>query len=72
MTKEEDGIEIKVERDGTKLWYLHDVLHRDDGPAVERPEGDYRWYQFGKEHRENGPAVESSDGSSNQYYLNGE
>lgn len=34
MTKEEDGIEIKVERDGTRLWYLHGVLHWDDGPRV--------------------------------------
>ena len=40
MTEEEDGVEIKVERDGTKIWHLHGVIHRDDGPAVERPNGE--------------------------------
>jgi hypothetical protein len=45
-----NGVEIKTEPDGTKLWYRHDRLHRDDGPAVERPDGrkeywlnGYRW-----------------------------
>ena len=42
MPKEEDGVEIKVEHDVTRLRYLHGVIHRDDGQAVERPEGDYR------------------------------
>lgn len=41
MTQEENDVEIKIERDGTWLWYLHGVLHCDDGPAVERPEGEY-------------------------------
>lgn len=40
MTKEKDGVEIKVPPDGAKHWYFHGVLHRDDGPAVERPEGE--------------------------------
>lgn len=63
MTKEEDGVEIKVERDATKIWYLHGVIHRDDGPAVERPGGTKWWFQYGKEHREEGPAIERSDGT---------
>lgn len=58
-----DGVEIKVESDGTKQWLRYGVLHRDDGPAVERPDGETRWYQFGKEHREGGPAIERADGS---------
>ena len=70
MAKKEDGVEIKVERDGTRLWYLHGVLHRDNGPAVERPEGDYRWYQFGKEHREDGPAIERPNGTK-EWFRNG-
>ena len=70
MTKEENGVEIKVERDGTRLWYLHGVLHRGDGPAVEWPEGDRRWYQFGKEHREDGPAIERVNGTK-EWFRNG-
>lgn len=26
---------VKVLADGTKVWYLNDELHREDGPAVE-------------------------------------
>jgi hypothetical protein len=63
MTEAEDGIEIKVQADGTKLWLLYGVLHRDDGPAAESPDGDKRWYQYGKLHREDGPAIERPDGS---------
>ena len=70
MTKEEDGEEIKVQRDGAKHWYRHGVLHRDDGPAVERPGGEKWWFQFGKEHREDGPAIERADGSK-QWFRDG-
>jgi hypothetical protein len=24
---------------GTKIWYLNGLLHREDGPAIERPDG---------------------------------
>lgn len=70
MTEEQDGVEIKVERDGTKLWYLHGVLHRDDGPAVERPDGEKWWFQYGKEHRDDGPAIERADGTK-QWFRDG-
>ena len=70
MTKEEDGVEIKVQPDGAKHWYLHGVLHRDDGPAVERPHGEKWWFQFGKQHREDGPAIERADGSK-QWFREG-
>ena len=72
MTKEKDGVEIKIQPDGAKHWYFHGVLHRDDGPAVERPHGEKWWFQFGKQHREDGPAVEYDDGRTNEYWLNGE
>ncbi|HEV2175166.1 MAG TPA: hypothetical protein VGT24_04895 [Candidatus Acidoferrales bacterium] len=61
--EEDDGVEIKVRADGTKLWLLYGVLHRDDGPAAESPDGDRRWYQYGRLHREDGPAIERPDGS---------
>lgn len=70
MAKEEDGVEIKVKRDGTKIWYLHGVAHRDDGPAVEYPNGEKWWFQFGKQHREDGPAIERVDGTKS-WYRNG-
>ncbi len=63
MTEEEDGVEVKVQDDGTVLFFLYGVLHRDHGPAVIGPGGEKRWYQFGKEHREDGPAIERADGS---------
>ncbi len=31
-------------------------LHRDDGPAVIKPDGTQYWYQHGKLHRDGGPA----------------
>ena len=41
-----DGLTIYV--DGTKCWYLHDKLHRVDGPAAEYADGDKWWYLHGK------------------------
>jgi hypothetical protein len=40
--------EMKIEQDGTKMWYLNGELHREDGPAVEYPDGTKRWYLNGK------------------------
>ena len=61
--------EMKVDSDGTKDWYLHGELHREDGPAVERSDGSKFWYLNGKKHREDGPAVEWPDGQK-EWYLN--
>lgn len=70
MTKEEDGVEIKLGKDGATFWYLHGVVHRDDGPAVVYPNGEKWWFQFGKQHREDGPAIERADGSK-QWFRDG-
>ena len=35
--------------DGTKRWYTNDKLHREDGPAVEYPNGNKFWYLHGHE-----------------------
>ena len=40
--------EMKIEQDGTKMWYLNGELHREDGPAVESADGEKRWYLNGK------------------------
>ena len=51
------------------------VLHREDGPAVERHAnaviGGYKaWYINGEYHREDGPAIEWANGDTS-WYLNG-
>ena len=34
---------------GSKFWHLNDNLHREDGPAIERPDGHKSWYLNNKE-----------------------
>jgi len=68
--------EMLVDFDGTKRWYLNGKLHREDGPAVEWPNGSKYWYLNDKLHREDGPAVELPDGTkrwclNNQYHREG-
>jgi hypothetical protein len=55
---------------GDKYWYVHDKLHRFDGPAVERTNGNKLWYVNGKCHRLDGPAVEFADGTK-YWYVDG-
>lgn len=58
--------------DGRKIWRLPNGLcHREDGPAVEWPDGTKEWYQHGRYHRKNGPAVELADGSK-KWFLHGQ
>jgi len=59
---------VKVFPDA-KRWYLDELLHREDGPAIEYTNGDKYWWLNGKLHRENGPAVEWSNGNK-EWYLN--
>ena len=45
-----------------KEWRLNGVLHRVDGPAIERPfKNTKEWYQNGELHRVDGPAMEYID-----------
>ena len=46
------------------------VLHREDGPAVERSDGTKFWCINDKFHRADGPAIEYSNGDKN-WYING-
>lgn len=34
----------KYEEDGTNFWYLNNQYHREDGSAVEYPDGSKEWY----------------------------
>jgi hypothetical protein len=58
-----DGILFKTKSPrGQTIWYdAEGRFHRDDGPAVEGPDGTI-WLQHGKEHREGAPAIEDSTG----------
>jgi hypothetical protein len=68
--------ELKVSPDGTYKWYLNGKLarngklHRQDGSAVESPDGTREWWLNGHLHRQDGPAVELPDGTR-EWYLNG-
>jgi len=61
---------VKVDVYGNKRYYVNNVLHREDGPAVEYANGDKWWYKNGELHREDGPALEWVSGYK-AWYLNG-
>ena len=61
---------VKVNKDGSKYWYLNGKLHREDGPAIEHSSGDKYWYLNDELHREDGPAIEYASGTK-FWYLNG-
>lgn len=46
------------------------VVHRTDGPAIERPDGYRTWNQNGQLHRLDGPAMELPNGTR-YWYQNG-
>lgn len=60
----------QVNANGTKKWYCNSVLHREDGPAVEKSTGCKYWYSKGNFHRTDGPAIEGGDGYIG-WFLNG-
>jgi hypothetical protein len=39
---------LNIRKDGTKIWYVNDQLHREDGPAMEWSSGAKEWYLHGK------------------------
>jgi len=61
----------EIDEYGTIRWYKKntDILHREEGPAVEWNDGTKCWYQNGELHRKDGPAIECIDGYK-EYYLN--
>ena len=60
---------LQVDTSGTRYWYHHGKLHREDGPAIESAKGTRYWYHHGKLHREDGPAIEYACGDR-RWYLN--
>ncbi len=60
----------KTNINGDKFWALGDLLHREDGPAIEYASGAKFWYLNGRIHREDGPAIEYANGNK-FWYING-
>jgi hypothetical protein len=48
---------------------LNGQRHRENGPAIERVNGNREYYLDGKRHRKDGPAIEYENGNK-YYYLN--
>ena len=57
---------VRVYEDKTE-WFLNGLRHREDGPAVERTNGQKEWFLKGVHHRENGPAIEYANGDKSWY-----
>jgi hypothetical protein len=55
----------------TTYWYKEgtNILHRENGPAIEWTNGNKHWHVNGKLHREDGPAIESKNGDKS-WYIN--
>ena len=67
-----EEVELKIDEFGTKRYFIKgaNILHRENGPAVEGANGYKVWYQYDKRHRLDGPAIEWSDGYK-EYWING-
>jgi len=52
-----------------KSWYKEGKLHREDGHALQYPNGRKIWFKNGKKHCEIGPAVEDRNGNK-EYWIN--
>ena len=53
---------------GVKRWRLRGLIHREDGPAVEHPNGLKEWYLNGQRCRIDGPAIEWANGAFEWWY----
>jgi hypothetical protein len=56
--------------DGSISYWFKNRRHRDDGPAIEFPNGTQEYYLNGVRHRVDGPSVVSISGYK-EYHLNG-
>ena len=57
--------------DGAKRYFSVDthMFHREDGPAIEYPNGEKIWWNNGKLHRIDGPAID--DNGYKEWWING-
>jgi hypothetical protein len=61
---------VRVDADGSKIWSVDELPHREDGPAIEQVDGSNYWFVEGLYHREDGPALDEIDGTQH-WYLKG-
>lgn len=54
--EEKDGYVIGTDPDGDKFFTKNGLLHREGGPALERPNGLNKYVLFGHLHNPNGPS----------------
>ena len=40
--------ELKIDSNGSKIWYLNGKKHRENGPAIIYPDGIKFWYKYGE------------------------
>ena len=58
-----------IHSSGTKIWFIHGKIHREDGPALMTSLSEI-WYYQGMIHRLNGPAENSKEINELCYYIN--
>lgn len=63
-----DGLAIYT--DGSKIWFMKNLIHREDGPAVEYTDGQKEWWINNKRHRLDGPAIIFPSGRK-MWFFNG-
>ena len=55
------NVYTNISNTGSVFYYkdkARTILHREDGPAIERYDGDNEWWLNGQRHREDGPAID--------------
>jgi len=57
-----------IHSSGTKIWFIHGKIHREDGPALMTNRGEI-WFYQGMIHRLNGPAENSREINQLCYYI---
>jgi uncharacterized protein (UPF0305 family) len=65
----DDDLPAIEHADGTKVWFQHGEIHRDNGPAFQLSNGIKVWYKNGQRHRLDGPAHEGINKSL--WYIEG-
>lgn len=66
----QQGKYIKSKGYSATEWFLNDVRHRENGPAIEWHNGCKEWWLNGKLHRLNQPAIQNSKGDKYWYQHN--
>jgi len=62
---------VYLKENGYKEWWLNNLLHREDGPAIEHINGDREYYLNGTRHRTDGPAIIFKNKTYFEYWVDG-